>query len=155
MRIYADTSVFGGVFDEEFAKPTKQFFAEIDAGYFTLVTSVIVDAEIEPVPEKIRKFFARYELVAEITQVTQEAILLQQQYINSGIVTPKSAEDALHIAIATISRCNLIVSWNFKHIVHFDKIPKYNAVNILNNYGKIGIYSPLEVINYDNDDPRA
>ena len=51
-----------------------------------------------------------------------------------------------------MSQCNLIVSWNFKHIVHFDKIPKYNAVNTLNRYGQIGIYSPLEVINYEHDD---
>ncbi len=57
MRIYADTSVFGGVFDKEFAEPTKNFFAEIDAGRFTLVTSAIVEAEIEPAPEKIRDFF--------------------------------------------------------------------------------------------------
>ena len=152
MRIYADTSVFGGVFDEEFAEATKKFFSEIDSGRFTIVTSAIVEAEIEPAPQKIREFFARYEAVAEIAQVTHEMLLLQQQYINSGIVTPKSAEDALHVAIATVTQCNLIVSWNFKHIVHFDKIPKYNAVNILNGYGKIGIYSPLEVINYDNDD---
>ena len=152
MRVYADTSVFGGRFDEEFAKHTKQFFAEIDAWQFTLVTSAIVEAEIEPAPERVRNFLARYELVAEITPVTQEVLLLQQQYINSGVVTLKSAEDALHVALATISECSLIVSWNFKHIVHFDKIPKYNAVNTLNGYGQIGIYSPLEVVNYDNYD---
>nr|VFK12909.1 MAG: hypothetical protein BECKLPF1236A_GA0070988_100798 [Candidatus Kentron sp. LPFa]VFK29163.1 MAG: hypothetical protein BECKLPF1236C_GA0070990_100817 [Candidatus Kentron sp. LPFa] len=60
---------------------------------------------------------------AEIAQVTEKAILLQRQYIDSGVVTPKSAEDALHVALATVSCCALIVSWNFKHIVHFDKIP--------------------------------
>jgi len=152
MRIYADTSVFGGIFDEEFAEHTKQFFAEIDAGYFALVTSAIVEAEIEPAPKKVRNFFARYESVAEIMQVTHDALLLQQQYIDSGVVTPKSAEDALHVALATVSQCTLIVSWNFKHIVHFDKIPKYNAVNTLSGYGQIGIYSPLEVINYGGDD---
>jgi len=70
----------------------------------------------------------------------------------SGVVTPKSAEDALRVALATSSQCSLIVSWNFKHIVHFGKISKYNAVNTLNGYGQIGIYSPLEVINYDGDD---
>ena len=78
-------------------------------------------------------------------------LFLQQQYINSGVVTAKSSEDALHVAIATVTQCDLIVSWNFKHIVHFDKIPKYNAVNILNGYGEIGIYSPLEVISYEGD----
>jgi len=152
MKIYADTSVFGGVFDEEFAEPSKQFFAEIDAGRFQLVTSAIIEAEIEPAPEKIREFFSRYAMTSEITQVTKETLLLQQAYINSSVVTPKSAEDALHVALATVSQCTLIVSWNFKHIVHFDKIPKYNAVNTLNGYGQIGIYSPLEVINYDSED---
>ena len=77
MRIYADTSVFGGVFDEEFAEATKKFFSEIDSGRFTIVTSAIVEAEIEPAPQKIREFFARYEAVAEIAQVTHEMFLLQ------------------------------------------------------------------------------
>lgn len=152
MRIYLDTSVFGGVFDEEFAEPSKQFFSEVDAGRFTIVTSAIVEAEIEPAPKTIRDYFARYENVAEIVQITQKMFFLQQQYINSGVVTPKSSEDALHVAIATVTQCNLIVSWNFRHIVHYDKIPKYNAVNTLNGYGQIGIYSPLEVINYDSND---
>jgi predicted nucleic acid-binding protein len=152
MRIYADTSVFGGVFDVEFAEPSKRLFEEINAGRFTLVTSAIVEAEIEPAPEKIRQFFYRYETLAEIALVTQETLLLQQQYIKSGVVTPKSFDDALHVAIATVTQCSMIVSWNFKHIVHFDKIPKYNAVNTLNGYGQIGIYSPLEVISYDSDE---
>ena len=152
MRIYVDTSVFGGVFDKEFAEPTKHFFFEVDAGRFSIVTSAIVEAEIEPAPETIRDFFTRYETVAEIANITQEMLNLRHQYISSGVVTPKSAEDALHVAIATVTKCNLIVSWNFKHIVHFDKIPKYNAVNTLNGYGQIGIYSPMEVINYDGDD---
>jgi predicted nucleic acid-binding protein len=152
MRIYLDTSVFGGVFDEEFAEQSKQFFSEVDAGRFTIVTSAIVEAEIEPAPKTIRDYFGRYENVAEIVQITQKMLFLQQQYINSGVVTPKSSEDALHVAIATVTQCNLIVSWNFRHIVHYDKIPKYNAVNTLNGYGQIGIYSPLEVINYDSND---
>ena len=62
----------------------------------------------------------------------------------------KSLDDALHVAIDSISECDLIVSWNFKHIVHYDKIPKYNAVNVLNGYRHIGIYSPLEIIDYEN-----
>jgi len=40
----------------------------------------------------------------------------------------------------------MIVSWNFKHIVQYDKIPLYNAVNTLQGYGNIGIFSPLEVV---------
>ncbi|NCC36309.1 MAG: PIN domain-containing protein [Chloroflexia bacterium] len=152
MRIYADTSIFGGLFDKEFAEPTRKLFDEIDQGHFTLVTSAVVEAEIEPAPETVRTLFARYAASAEITPVTEAALALQQQYISSGVVTAKSMDDALHVALATVSGCILIVSWNFKHIVHFDKIPKYNAVNTLNGQGQIGIYSPLEIIRYGNND---
>ena len=150
MNIYADTSVFGGVFDTEFSDASKQFFKEIDSGRFILVTSAVVAAEIDPAPEHIREFFAKYADHGTIAEVSNEALDLQSKYIDAGVVTKKSLNDALHVAIATVSSCDLIVSWNFKHIVHFDKIPKYNAVNILNDYQSIGIYSPLEVIDYDN-----
>ncbi len=150
MKIYADTSVFGGVFDNEFSEASKQFFVEVDAGRFMLVTSAIVEAEIEPAPEKVRAFFTKYAGIANIAVANQEALELQSSYINSGVVTENSLEDAFHVAVATVAKCDLIVSWNFKHIVHFDKIPKYNAVNVLNGYDHIGIYSPLEVIHYGN-----
>ncbi len=150
MKIYADTSVFGGVFDQEFSEPSKQFFNEVDAGRFILVTSAVVEAEIEPAPEYIRQLFNKYAEIAEIADVSKEALELQLSYIKSGVVTNNSLDDALHVAISSVSECDLIVSWNFKHIVHFDKIPKYNAVNTLNGYKHIGIYSPLEVINYGN-----
>lgn len=150
MKIYADTSVFGGVFDQEFSEPSRQFFNEIDAGRFVLATSAVVEAEIEPAPEKIRAFFAKHVESAQIMDISEEALELRLNYIKSGVVTESSLDDALHVAIATVSGCDLIVSWNFRHIVHFDKIPKYNAVIVLNGHGHIGIYSPLEVIQYDN-----
>ena len=150
MKIYADTSVFGGVFDQEFSESSKQFFDEVDVGRFVLVTSAVVEAEIEPAPDRIRLFFARYSAKAVIAIPDQAALDLQMDYIRSGVVTEKSLDDALHVTIATVSGCDFIVSWNFRHIVHFDKIPKYNAVNVLNGYGHIGIYSPSEVIHYDD-----
>ena len=149
MKVYADTSVFGGVFDPEFSRPSKQFFGEVEAGTFILVTSAVVEAKIEPAPENIRLFYEKYAEKADIAIPNEATFELQIEYINSGIVTEKSLDDALHVAIATISECELIVSWNFKHIVHFDKILKYNAVNILKGHRQIGIYSPSEVIQYE------
>jgi len=58
--------------------------------------------------------------------------------------------DATHVSLATVSGCSLIVSWNFKHIVNYKKIPLYNGINKVKGYSEIGIYSPLEVI--DNDE---
>ena len=88
--------------------------------------------------------------VAEIAEVTAEALKLQEAYTDAGILSEKHSTDALHVALATVSRVSLIVSWNFKHIVNFQKIPMYNAVNILNGYREIAIYSPLEVIEYED-----
>ena len=107
MRVYADTSVFGGVFDAEFTAPSNRFFAEVDAGRFTLVTSAIVAAEIVPAPQEVRTFFDRDVKVAEVVGIIEEALQLQQQYIGAGVVTVKSAQDALHVAVATVSGCKL------------------------------------------------
>jgi hypothetical protein len=79
--------------------------------------------------------------------ITEEAIRLRQAYITAGIVTQKSLADALRVATATVSTCPVIVSCNFRHIVHFQKIPMYNAVNTLNGYDPIAIHSPREVLN--------
>jgi predicted nucleic acid-binding protein len=145
-RVYADTSVFGGVFDEEYAEASNMFFDQVESGGFSLITSAVVQAELEAAPSEVQQFFERLLAFCEITEVSSGAIDLQKAYIQAGIITPKWETDALHVALATVSECSLIVSWNFKHIVHFRKIPLYNAVNVLNGYPQIAIYSPLEVI---------
>ena len=75
---------------------------------------------------------------------------LQQAYTDAEIITEKYATDALHVALATTNAVEIIVSWNFKHIVNFQKIPMYNAVNTLNGYGHVAIHSPLEVVEYED-----
>ena len=72
--------------------------------------------------------------------------------MDAHVLTPKWRADALNVALASVSACSLIISWNFTHIVHFQKIPLYNAINRLNGYPEIGIYSPLEVIVYEDQD---
>jgi predicted nucleic acid-binding protein len=152
IRVYADTSVFGGVFDEEFQAASRVFFDQVRGGRFQLVTSAIVQEEISPAPIEVREFFAGMLDLIEVAEVSAEALQLRAAYLDTGIVFPKWADDALHVAVATTSGCSLIVSWNFKHIVHLEKIPLYNAVNTLKGYSHIGIFSPLEVIRYEGED---
>ena len=146
IRVYADTSVFGGVFDEEFEAASKEFFDAVKKGTFKLITSELVREEIQAGPQKVLALFEEFLVIAEIAEITESSLQLQQSYVEAGIVSEKYATDALHVALATVSNADLIVSWNFKHIVNFQKIPLYNAVNTLNKFGKIAIYSPLEVI---------
>jgi hypothetical protein len=114
-RVYADTSVYGGLFDTEFAKATTEFFAEVQRRRFRLVTSAVVQAEMESAPLHVRKFFGRMLRLTEIANVTEAALQLQQSYLESEILTPKWGNDALHVTLATVSKCELIVSWNLTH----------------------------------------
>ena len=150
-RIYADTSVFSGVCDDVFSDASIRFFDQIREGKFSLIISDLIHRKIEGAPKEVQSFFRAMLPLAEIAQITKETLLLRDAYIASGILTAKSIDDALHVAIATINECQLIVSWNFKHIVHYQKIPLYNAVNILNGLQQIHIFSPMEVIEYGSE----
>ena len=150
IRVYADTSVFGGPFDEEFQTVSRTFFEQVRSGRFKLITSALVQEEINPAPTQVREFFNELLHLVDVVEVSEEALNLRAAYLETGIVTQQWADDALHVAIATVADCSLIVSWNFKHIVHFEKIPLYNAVNTLKGYGTIGIFSPLEVVKYES-----
>jgi len=150
IRIYADTSVFGGVFDTEFKEASTAFFNAIKKARFVLVSSELIRQEIQAGPKRVQKLFSDILPLIEIAEITTEALRLQQAYTNAGILSEKHSTDALHVALATISQASLIVSWNFKHIVNFQKIPMYNAINTLHGYSEIAIYSPLEVIEYED-----
>jgi hypothetical protein len=138
------------MFDEEFETASKMFFDAVKKGSFNLITSELVREEIQVGPQKVLDIFEEFLVIAEIAEITDSALKLQQAYVQAGIVSEKYATDAMHVALATVSNADLVVSWNFKHIVNFQKIPLYNAVNTLNGFAKIAIYSPLEVI--ENED---
>jgi len=149
IRVYADTSVFGGVFDDIFETASRAFFQQVREGRFQLVISSVVQREIGDAPARVREFFGELAGLADFINSTEEALQLRQAYLNAGIVTAKSAADALHVALATVAKCRLIVSWNFKHIVHFQKIPLYQGVNLVNGYEGINLYSPPQVLSYE------
>ncbi|MEI7833836.1 MAG: hypothetical protein WCJ56_11655 [bacterium] len=146
LRVYVDTSVFGGVFDAEFSIASSKLFHRIRQGRFQLIVSGLVQKEIANAPQQVQDLFYDIIQLAEIVDVDENMLRLMHGYIDAKIVTDKWRDDALHVAQATVAGCNLIVSWNFKHIVHYEKIPLYNAVNVLHGYNNIAIHSPLEVI---------
>lgn len=153
VRVYTDTSVFGGILDAEFMRPSRMFFDAVGVGRIHLVVSEVVRMEIEagPAPAAVRALFNAMLAHAEIAPVTREALDLRDAYLEEKILPPKWSDDALHVALATVSGCQMIVSWNFKHIVHFAKIPLYNAINTLRGFGPVSIHSPLEVIGYGKE----
>ena len=146
IRIYADTSVFGGALDSEFCALSEPFFERVRSGEIQLVVSSVVLDELEGAPERVRVFFASLAPKILRVRMSEEAEALQQAYMRAEVVSPKWEADAMHVAVATVSGCRAIVSWNFKHIVNFRRIPLYNGVNQAEGYGVIAIHTPPEVI---------
>jgi predicted nucleic acid-binding protein len=146
IKIYADTSVLGGVFDEEFRRASLLLLEQARLGRFMVHLSPIVEREIMDGPEKVREMYRSIILQVTVLPYSEEAVRLKDAYLAAGIVGPRWTADALHVAYASVFNCQAIVSWNFKHIVNFKKIALYNAINIREGYSSLGIHSPLEVI---------
>lgn len=149
-RVYLDTSVLGGCFDPEFAEWSNGLIQDLREGLFKPLLSQVTATEIQDAPHQVQILYS--ELLAldpEIIEATEGALELADAYQARNILTPKFYDDGLHIALATIAEADVLVSWNFKHIVRFDKIRLFNAVNLEYGYKPLQIYSPREVTTHD------
>jgi len=148
IRIYLDTSVIGGCYDDEFAFWSKKLFAEIHQGQKIAVVSDLTLDEIEKAPQEVKNLLSSFkENEIEYVSLNDEAQQLAQSYLKHKAVSDKHLADAQHIAIATVERVDILVSWNFKQIVNVNRIHLYNAVNLMLGYPMLEIRSPREVLN--------
>jgi len=147
MRVYIDTAVVGGCFDDEFSEESRALFDMARQGKIRLMIFNILVDELSLAAGRIQKVVAELPQHSfEIVQENEASRRLRDNYLEAGVVGISHANDAHHVAIATVSGADMIVSWNFKHIVHFEKIRQFNRVNLEAGYGAIEIFSPLEVI---------
>lgn len=150
-RIYLDTSVFGGYFDAEFAVWTKMLFDQIVAGKYKVIYSQINDIELESAPPKVKNLIAIIpQGNLEVVENSAEAISLAGFYLSENVVGITSRTDCNHIALATIHHADILISWNFKHIVNVARIRGYNAVNVLLGHKILEIRTPRELLEYEN-----
>jgi len=152
VNIFIDTSVFGGVYDPEFQAASRALFDEVSAGRFHAVVSSVVLDELRNAPLPVRQFHRKMRRYLEVVEPTADALRLSRAYLNAGVVNKRWGADTLHVAVATVSHCRAIVSWNFRHIVHFQKIPMYNGVNLAQGYGPVAIHTPQEMLHYEDND---
>ena len=150
-RIYIDTSVIGGCEDEEFAKWSIKLFADFNKGLKFAVISDLTRRELEGAPENVKERLLSIPLEnIENVSLSEESELLAKRYIDDGVVTNKHIIDAQHIAIATVERVDVLVSWNFQQIVNLNKIHAFNAINLKADYPILEIRSPREIL-YDEE----
>ena len=151
-RLYFDTSVFGGVYDEEFEETSILLFEKVKLGQIICVYSDLSETELKNAPSRVRDFFK--ELPKEhlqFVEVTEEAYEVAQKYLDEKVVGSTSADDCRHIATATLNKVDFLVSWNFKHIVNVFRIRGYNSINLRCGYLQLDIRSPKEIV-YNEDD---
>ena len=146
-RIYIDTSVIGGCEDEEFSRWSIQLFEEFRQGLKTAVISNLTRQELEGAPEKVKQILLSLpDINMENVILTEISECLAQNYIDDGVVGSRHIVDAQHIALASVERVDVLVSWNFQHIVNIDRIHAFNSVNLKLGYPMLEIRSPREVI---------
>ena len=152
-HFYFDTSVLGGIFDEEFAELTAILFEKVKLGQIICVYSDLSENELSKAPKQVIDFFNsipdQYKLCVE---VTPETLTLAKSYIAEKVVGETSFDDCIHIALATIHKVDILVSWNFKHIVNVYRIRGYNSVNLRMGYTPLEIRSPKDIVSDETED---
>ncbi len=150
---YFDTSVFGGIYDIEFEAETTLLFEKMTLGQIKCIYSNLTESELTNAPEKVRNFFENLpDKCKEKVLVTPEALKLAQTYVEEKVVGETSLDDCIHIATATLNKVDMLVSWNFKHIVNVYRIRGYNSINLRLGYIKLEIHSPKEIVNYEDEE---
>jgi len=151
-RIYTDTSVIGGCFDKEFESPSLRLIESFKTGEAIIVVSDLTLLELELAPAEVKGILENIpDGNKECIELQEEARELARRYIAEGVIGPGKIVDAQHIAMATISHVDVLVSWNFKHIVNLQRIHGYNSVNLRHGYPLLEIRTPQEVTRYGND----
>lgn len=146
-RIYLDTSVFGGYFEPEFELWSKILFDKIQKGQYKLLLSLVIDIELTNAPLHVRELALSIpEKHIEFLASTDAATHLADTYIKEKVVGETSRADCLHIALATLNNADILVSWNFKHIVNVNRIRGYNSVNYRHGYKMLEIRTPREIL---------
>jgi hypothetical protein len=150
-RFYIDTSVWGGLFDKVFALETGLLFDLVKMGQIICLYSDLTENELIKAPARVRSFFTAFPAsLKEKVVITPEILNLATTYVNENVVGNTSFDDCLHIAAATVHRADMLISWNFKHIVNVYRVRGYNAINMRLGYPTLNIHSPKEIVGYGN-----
>jgi hypothetical protein len=146
-RIYLDTSVYGGFFEPEFEIWSKILFDKINSGFYSVIFSKLTEIELERAPHHVKSLALSIQpSQIDIIDISDEALELAEIYLKEGVVGKTSKSDCIHIALATLFRADVLVSWNFKHIVNVHRIRGYNSINYRLGHPILEIRSPREII---------
>jgi len=152
VTLYLDNSILGGYFDDEFEAATKRLWLLAQAGQYRFVASVVTQQEAVLAPPDVVALFAKtFPDDSALLQLTARASELADAYLAAGVVSAKYADDARHVATATTHGIGVIVSWNFRHLVNYQREANFNRVNLEHGYPLVRILSPQELVYGDEN----
>jgi hypothetical protein len=157
LRIYLDTSVLGAELDTESAErvsATRQFFVWLAHGKHMACVSAVTRREIADAPERVRERIRETlaGLDLEILGETDDSIALARTYVERGALGPNALDDARHLAIAAVHGVDIVVSWNFRHMVNYFKRQRVHAINLEFGWPLVGIVAPTELLEEGQED---
>jgi predicted nucleic acid-binding protein len=156
LRLYLDTSTISHLFTvdaPEKMEETNRLWTDMIKGKYDVFISPVVINEIKKCTEPRQSMMLEKteQLKLHILKETDEIFALADEYIKGGVLGKKSRDDCLHIAYAVIYNCDIIVSWNFRHLVNFKTINKVKIINAINMYKEIAIVSPTMLVEGDDE----
>lgn len=152
-RVYVDTCVIGGCEDQRFRRCSLRMFEEFRRELRIAVVSDLTRRELEGAPDSVKMILESLpDYAIENVFLSDEAEALARRYVDEGVVGSANIADAQHIAIASVERVDLLVSWNFRDIVNLERIHAFNAMNLKLGYPMLEIRSPREVVNEEEEE---
>lgn len=145
LRVYLDSTVFRGLSDERLAPYSRRLLDRVREGRYTAIASSKTLLELE------RSSVDLSNAGFERAPASEEVARLRDAYLDAHVASAEASADAEHVAQATVCQADVLVSWNFKNIVHFDKIRGFSAVNMMNRYRPLDIYSPRVLVGDEGD----
>ena len=154
LKIYLDTSVISYLNQEDTPEKmadTLKLWDKIKTGAYTAVTSDVALEEILLCDESKRKYLLDrlLEVDCHIVKETRETIALAKRFIEHNVLTQKSINDCRHIACAVVAECDIITSWNFKHMVNARTVKGVKIINMMEGYRTVEIYPPTMLVEGD------
>ena len=156
-KVYLDTSVISYLYQldaPEKMEDTLRLWELIKKGIYEVYISDIVISEISGCTEKKLRILMDYleQINYNIIETDEHTVELAEKFINFGILKQKSFEDCQHIAAAILAGCDIITSWNFKHIVNVRTVRGVKVVTTMGEYKDLLIYPPAVLLESEDDE---
>ena len=145
-KVYLDTSVISALFDER--SPERKYLTEEcwrELRDYKVYISTLVKEEIEAASKELRTEMIDKIRDFEILEITDEVERLAEEYLSKGIFSEQYKDDAIHVAVAVVNNIDLLISWNFRHLVKIKTRRMVNLVNEVLSYPHIEIIAPPEI----------